>query len=264
MRLTFFLVACFATAPISISALSLPRLLSRQPQTTPVTAPNAASPHSYLIFPAADVDPTVFATTIETLVKPQVPQVFELPNLSTGAQRQLLWVASLTDAQVEDIKRNSAVAGVAEHEEPKGFLPNEQEQQKSLHNRSNLVHNLDKRNRVIYRYPSEDYEMIQLSTPPGKQPGKTYDIESSAGAGVSVYVVDSPMRVDHHEFNSADSDRTVRHIEIPRAHPEKDWYEWDAAVNFHGTCVASKAVGAEVVRTIPMRDPQNREDGPID
>lgn len=228
----------------------------------PASEPPETSTHgdlnSYIIFPTAGADPNAFLTTIENLVAPQVPQAVELPDRESrpGAPRVLAWVASLTDPQIEDIKRSSAVAGLEKHEEVKSPLPHKLEddgQQPLSPARQSLSthssgHNLVKRAQ-IYNLATSDYEMIQLSTPKGKKPATTYDIDSSGGAGVSVYVVDISVLVGHEEFTKY-TKRSIRELNVPGPAANGENVEpppWP----FHGTCVASKAVGATLVRIHP-------------
>lgn len=118
-------------------------------------------------------------------------------------------------------------------------LPDEQWQQQLDPTRQGL----HKRGGIISLVLSpQNYELIQISTPKGKSPSNKYEIDSSGGAGISVYILDRDTRISHNQFQKG-FPRTIREIKV------RDKYAKDDSPNYHGTCMASKAVGTTYVRT---------------
>lgn len=239
MKLSIILAICFVAAPSFAQT------------------PN--NPQSYMIFPAAGADTAAFLNILTELVKPETPEVVELQDAKTDSKTVLVWEAILTDSQLNAVKGNSAVSGVEpnrEFSEP---------QDVDLSGNPNVPKRLPKRRlpkEVESRYPNgptlskrklanlerEDYELRQLSTARNTrgQLSETYDVDESAGAGVTVYVVDKKVLLDHVEFGSENgSPARGREILVSGKSDGK-------RSSNHGTCAASKAVGKTMVRVATM------------
>lgn len=225
---------------------SEPPTSSEPPSSTEPTsssAPPTGTPRPYMIFPADGADTAGFLTTLGDLVKPEVPQVVDVLDAASNANTTLMWVANLTDTQLREVEGNSAVEGTmvnanltapapAEEVEGETVAPPKTARRRSLK---------DMVKRAVINVDTDDFDLIQLSTAEGSQPGTTYDYDESAGTGISVYVIESDILMDHQEFT--DGGRTTRKITIP----DMTGGGLRDRAEFHGTCAASKAVGNTAV-----------------
>lgn len=197
-----------------------------------------------MIFPADGADTAAFLTTLEDLVKPEVPQVVDILDTASNANTTLMWVANLTDTQLREVEGNSAVEGTMVNANLTAPAPAEEVEGESVAPPTTARRSLrDFAKRAVINVDTDDFDLIQLSTAEGSQPGTTYDYDESAGTGISVYVIESDILMDHQEFT--DGGRTTRKITIP----DMTGGGLRDRAEFHGTCAASKAVGNTAVRT---------------
>lgn len=197
-----------------------------------------------MIFPADGADTAAFLTTLEDLVKPEVPQVVDILDTASNANTTLMWVANLTDTQLREVEGNSAVEGTMANANLTAPAPAEEVEGETVAPPTTARRSLrDFAKRAVINVDTDDFDLIQLSTAEGSQPGTTYDYDESAGTGISVYVIESDILMDHQEFT--DGGRTTRKITIPNM---SGGGLHDRA-EFHGTCAASKAVGNTAVCT---------------
>jgi hypothetical protein len=198
-----------------------------------------------MIFPADGADTAGFLTTLQDLVKPEVPQVVDILDTASNSNTTLMWVANLTDTQLREVESNSAVDGTMENANLTATAPAEEVEGETVAPPNTVRRSLkDFAKRALINVDTDDFDLIQLSTAEGSQPGTTYDYDESAGTGVSVYVIESDIMMDHQEFT--DGARSTRKMTIPDM--TGGGLRGDRA-DFHGTCAASKAVGNTAVRT---------------
>jgi hypothetical protein len=214
---------------------------SSQPSSS---QPPTGTPKPYLIFPKDGADTAGFLTTLEGLVKPEVPQVVDVLDTASNSNTTLMWVANLTDTQLREVEGNSAVEGTMENANLTAPAPAEEVEGQSVAPPKTTRRRLkDIAKRAVINVETDDFDLIQLSTAEGSRPGTTYDYDDSAGTGISVYVIESDILMNHQEFT--DGGRTTRKIAIP----DMTGKGLGDRAEFHGTCAASKAVGNTAVRT---------------
>lgn len=215
---------------------------SSQPSSS---QPPTGTPVPYMIFPKDGADTAGFLTTLEDLVKPEVPQVVNILDTTSNSNTTLMWVANLTDTQLREVEGNSAVDGTMANANLTATAPAEEVEGQTVAPPKTTRRSLkDIAKRALINVDTDDVDLIQLSTAEGSQPGTTYDYDESAGTGISVYVIESDILMDHQEFT--DGGRTTRKMTIPDM--TGNGLGGDRA-EFHGTCAASKAVGNTAVRT---------------
>lgn len=227
-------------APTSEPPTSTEPESSSQPTST---QPPTGTPKPYMIFPADGADTAGFLTTLTDLVKPEVPQVVDVLDTASGANTTLMWVANLTDTQLRQVEGDGAVEGTMENANLTATAPAEEVEGDTVAPPTTARRSLrDIAKRALINVDTDDFDLIQLSTAEGSQPGTTYDYDESAGAGISVYVIESDIMMDHQEFT--DGGRTTRKMTIPDM---TGGGLRDQRAEFHGTCAASKAVGNTAV-----------------
>lgn len=196
-----------------------------------------------MIFPADGADTAAFLTTLQDLVKPEVPRVVDILDTASNSNTTLMWVASLTDTQLTEVQGNSAIDGTMENANLTAPAPAEEVEGQTVPPPTQKRRSLNSlARRALISVDTDDFDLIQLSTAEGSQPGTTYDYDETAGTGISVYVIESDIMMDHQEFT--DGGRTTRKITV------QDMTGGglrDARADFHGTCAASKAVGNTAV-----------------
>lgn len=220
---------------------------SEAPTSTEPTSsqPPTGTPKPYMIFPADNADTAGFLTTLQDLVKPEVPQVVDILDTASNSNTTLMWVANLTDTQLREVEGNSAVEGTMENANLTATAPAEEVEGETVAPPKTARRSLkDIAKRALINVDTDDFDLIQLSTAEGSQPGTTYDYHESAGTGISVYVIESDIMMDHQEFT--DGARSTRKITVPDM---TGGGLRDERAEFHGTCAASKAVGNTAVRT---------------
>lgn len=157
-----------------------------------------------------------------------------------------MWVANLTDTQLSEVEGNSAVEGTMVNANLTAPAPAEEVEGESVPPPQTARRSLkDFAKRALINVDTDDFDLIQLSTAEGSQPGTTYDYDETAASGVSVYVIESDIMMDHQEFT--DGARSTRKITIPDM---TGGGLRDNRADFHGTCAASKAVGNTAVRIV--------------
>jgi len=214
---------------------------SEAPTSTEPTSsqPPTGTPKPYMIFPADGADTASFLTTLQDLVKPEVPQVVDILDTTSNSNTTLMWVANLTDTQLREVDGTMANANLT------ATAPAEEVEGETVAPPKTTRRSLkDFAKRALINVDTDDFDLIQLSTAEGSQPGTTYDYDESAGTGVSVYVIESDIMMDHQEFT--DGARSTRKMTIPDM--TGGGLRGDRA-DFHGTCAASKAIGNTAVRT---------------
>ncbi|KAL1849866.1 hypothetical protein Daus18300_013123 [Diaporthe australafricana] len=218
---------------------------SEPPTSTQPTSsqPPTGTPKPYMIFPADGADTAAFLSTLQDLVKPEVPQEVAILDTASNSNTTLMWVANLTDTQLTEVQGNSAIEGTMENANLTAPAPAEEVEGQTVappttqkKRRRSLGGNIARR--ALVSVDTDDFDLIQLSNAEGSQPGTTYDYDETAGAGVSVYVIESDIMMDHQEFT--DGGRTARKITVPDM---TGGGLRDTRADFHGTCAASKAVG---------------------
>lgn len=218
---------------------------SEAPTSTEPTSsqPPTGTPKPYMIFPADNADTAGFLTTLQDLVKPEVPQVVDILDTASNSNTTLMWVANLTDTQLREVEGNSAVEGTMENANLTATAPAEEVEGETVAPPKTARRSLkDIAKRALINVDTDDFDLIQLSTAEGSQPGTTYDYDESAGTGISVYVIESDIMMDHQEFT--DGARSTRKMTIPDM---TGGGLRDERAEFHGTCAASKAVGNTAV-----------------
>lgn len=233
-------------APTSEPPTSEPPTSTEPPSSSQPTSsqPPTGTPKPYMIFPADGADTAAFLTTLKDLVKPEVPQVVDILDTASNANTTLMWVANLTDTQLREVEGNSAVEGTMVNANLTAPAPAEEVEGETVAPPATSRRSLkDIAKRALINVDTDDFDLIQLSTAEGSQPGTTYDYDESAGTGISVYVIESDILMDHQEFT--DGGRTTRKITIP----DMTGGGLRDRAEFHGTCAASKAVGNTAVRT---------------
>lgn len=225
---------------------SEPPTSSEPPSSSQPTSsqPPTGTPKPYMIFPADGADTAGFLTTLGDLVKPEVPQVVDVLDTASGSNTTLMWVANLTDTQLREVEADSAVEGTMANANLTAPAPAEEVEGETVAPPAAARRSLrDIAKRAVVNVDTDDFDLIQLSTAEGGQPGTTYDYDESAGTGISVYVIESDILMDHQEFT--DGGRTTRKITIP----DMTGGGLRDRAEFHGTCAASKAVGNTAVCT---------------
>ncbi|KAK7702656.1 hypothetical protein SLS64_009619, partial [Diaporthe eres] len=203
-------------APTSEPPTSEPPTSSEPPSSSQPTSsqPPTGTPKPYMIFPADGADTAGFLTTLEDLVKPEVPQVVDILDTASNSNTTLMWVANLTDTQLREVEGNSAVEGTMVNANLTAPAPAEEVEGGTVAPPNTARRSLkDMAKRAVINVDTDDFDLIQLSTAEGSQPGATYDFDESAGTGISVYVIESDILMDHQEFT--DGGRTTRKITIP-------------------------------------------------
>lgn len=231
-------------APTSEPPTSEPPTSSEPPSSSQPTssAPPTGTPKPYMIFPADGADTAGFLTTLGDLVKPEVPQVVDVLDEASGSNTTLMWVANLTDTQLREVEGNSAVEGTMANANLTAPAPAEEVEGETVAPPKTARRSLkDFAKRAVINVDTDDFDLIQLSTAEGSQPGTTYDYDESAGTGISVYVIESDIMMNHQEFT--DGGRTTRKITVP----DMTGGGLRDRAEFHGTCAASKAVGNTAV-----------------
>lgn len=183
-----------------------------------------------MIFPADDADSTALSSQLGDIATGLEP--VELLDPDTNTNVTLMWVGNITNTQVEQIGNIAGIAEVAANGELEEVSPVEEEQGQVVTQRKTR-----KAKRNLMKINTDEWDLIQLSTPEGMAPSGTYDYDESAGAGVTVYVIDNSFLMTHDEF--AGGSRSVREMKVPG---EVIPISNDGA-SFHGTCAASKAIG---------------------
>ncbi|KAI3400365.1 hypothetical protein diail_3382 [Diaporthe ilicicola] len=222
-------------APTSEPPTSEPPTSTEPPSSQPPTG----TPKPYMIFPADGADTAAFLTTLQDLVKPEVPQVVDILDTASNSNTTLMWVANLTDTQLTEVQGNSAIEGTMENANLTAPAPAEEVEGPSVpppKQKRRRLYDLAKR--ALISVATDDFDLIQLSTAEGSQPGTTYDYDETAGTGISVYVIESDILMDHQEFTGGA--RSTRKMTIPDM---TGGGLRDDRAEFHGTCAASKAVG---------------------
>lgn len=221
---------------------------SEAPTSTEPTSsqPPTGTPKPYMIFPADGADTAGFLTTLQELVKPEVPQTVDVLDTASNSNTTLMWVANLTDTQLREVEGNSAVEGTMANANLTATAPAEEVEGETVPPPKTARRSLkDLAKRALINVDTDDFDLIQLSTAEGSQPGTTYDYDETAATGISVYVIESDIMMDHQEFT--DGARSTRKITIPDM---TGGGLRDNRADFHGTCAASKAVGNTAVSTL--------------
>ncbi|KAJ0116607.1 hypothetical protein J7T55_009757 [Diaporthe amygdali] len=227
-------------APTSEPPTSEPPTSEPPTSTQPTSSqPPTGTPKPYMIFPADGADTAAFLTTLQDLVKPEVPQVVDILDTGSNSNTTLMWVANLTDTQLKEVQGNSAIDGTMENANLTATAPAEEAEGQTVTPPKQKRRSLyDIARRAVINVDTDDFDLIQLSTAEGSQPGTTYDYDETAGTGISVYVIESDILMDHDEFTGGG--RTTRKITVPDM--TGGGLRGERA-EFHGTCAASKAVG---------------------
>lgn len=101
----------------------------------------------------------------------------------------------------------------------------------------------------IARVATRFWDLSQISQCRGTSasPQSTFDLDVSGGSGSTVYSMDRKVGLDHDQFTYVHHTGRNRVITVPGP-----WGKLTEADSWHGTCVASKAVGFSTVSTATL------------
>lgn len=198
--------------------------------TTPASstaAPSSTATAEYIIYPkdgTTTTDANGFNNTLVGLVGAS-----NVDPLLDANGTVLAWLAPLNAEQLSKVKADGVVDAVESNEmidpdpEPEPASSTSPAQRRAVTTQVPTTEN-----------PS--YELRFLSSPYGhKGLQADYRYDDVAGEGITIYVIDSgPFNLEHTEFEAPDNTVTRRSITVSENPDDGRW---------HGTCVASKAVG---------------------
>ncbi|KAK6221735.1 hypothetical protein QIS74_04607 [Colletotrichum tabaci] len=193
----------------------------------------------YIIYPkeeAAKGDLDVFHQTLEKLAG--ISKIETI--IDDGGDSPFSWRASLTSEQLNEVE-NHPVVFATQVNKPTVFNPDPELD-------TNLRHNSIKPSRAkratVSRTPTADNDMLDLrmaSTPPGQDLVKNYVSEGSAGAGITVYILEFDAVMFHKELFPPYSSVTRRQIDADESLLTNERRK--KSLTQHGTCVATKVAG---------------------